>query len=220
MAATGGMEIAAIVMASGFSRRLGLNKLLLPLGEGTVIGHVLEQIGRLGYSPVIVVSQYDEVLTQAQAKGFCPVRNASPAEGKSSSIRLGISALTGLVEDRGLPAPRGVSFFTGDQVLLSDKLLTGLQEAFRAAPDTIVFPAYDGAPGSPGTFPLDMAPRLMELRGEEGGMSAAKETPDRIRLVQAEPGWQGLDIDTAQTWERVLTLWHSEWQQQEKRVFG
>ena len=43
--AGGAGGLVAIVMASGFSRRMGTNKLLLPLVESTVIERVLRVIG-------------------------------------------------------------------------------------------------------------------------------------------------------------------------------
>ena len=199
-------RIGAVVMASGFSRRLGCNKLLLPLDKGSVIGTILEQLRRVVYDPVAVVSRYDEVLTLAEEMGFHPVPNPSAAEGKSSSIRLGIGALQRAMVIENFTIPAGLIFFTGDQVLLSDSLLRKLRDVFLEAPDRIVVPVYDGAPGSPVTFPSDMIPRLMELKDEEGGMKAAKEQAHRIQYVPAEPGWQGMDIDTEESWRLAADL--------------
>ena len=200
-------SIAAIVMASGFSRRLGQNKLLLPLGDGTVVGQVLRQIGRLDFDPVVVVSQYDAVLAQADAMGFYPVANLHADESKSASIRLGLQTLEAISVMAHVPLPTGILFLTGDQVLLSDGLLRDLQAVFLEKPDSIVFPLYDGAMGSPGLFPVDMMPRLQALQGEEGGMKAAREQAHRIVTVTADPGWQGLDIDSADAWAKVKELY-------------
>jgi molybdenum cofactor cytidylyltransferase len=100
--------------------------------------------------------------------------------------------------------PAGVIFFTGDQVLLSDLLLLELRDAFKKTPDRIIVPVYDGSPGSPVTLPADMLPLLMELKGEDGGMKAVRGQEHRILRIPAEPGWQGLDLDTEETWEQVL----------------
>ena len=197
------IRIAAIVMASGFSRRMGSNKLLLPLGSGTVIERVLDQAVRMAYDEVAVVSQYDLILKIAEGRGFLPVQNLFAAEGKSSSIRLGIEALEKATEAYGRTLPDGIIFLTGDQALLSDRLLAELTATFRKYPDKIIFPVYDGKYGSPAIFPSDMAPRLKALRGEEGGMAAAREQKHRILPVKAEPAWQGLDIDTPEAWEEV-----------------
>jgi len=214
--------VAAIVMASGFSRRMGRNKLALRLDGAdtaaeadpavstaspdagcTVIEYMMDKVAGIGYDPVIVVSQYDQILLWADERGFYPVINPYAAEGKSSSIRIGVSVLEKLTAKGKFQPASGIIFFTGDQILLTGDLLEKLKEAFLARPDRIVFPAYDGKPGSPATFPIDMIPRLKKLSGEEGGMKAAKEQPDRIVLVPAEPAWQGMDFDTTEEWETV-----------------
>jgi len=194
-------------MASGFSRRLGSNKLLLPLEDRTVIDLVLEQIARVGYEPVVVVSQYDRILAMAEKLGFMPVPNPFASEGKSSSIRLGVSALEAYANQKKTSLPSGLIFFTGDQLLLSDQLLHELSATFLMNPDRIVFPVYEGEPGSPAIFPADMSARLHMLKGEEGGMKAAIEQKGRIDTVKASPGWQGMDFDTQEEWEKVKKLW-------------
>ena len=199
-------RIAAIVMASGFSRRMGRNKLFLPLDEGVVIERVLDQIGKIGYVAVVVVSQYDQVLAYARERGFWPVANDRAADGKSSSIRLGVETLESLAGNGEIDPPAGIAFFTGDQLLLSDQLLRVLKETFSAHPDRIIFPAYDGKPGSPAIFPIDMVFRLKRLEGEEGGMKAAFEQEERILAVPAEPSWQGMDFDTLEEWEKVKEI--------------
>ncbi|MCL2120793.1 MAG: NTP transferase domain-containing protein [Clostridiales bacterium] len=195
--------VSAVVMASGFSRRMGRNKLLLPWENGTVIGSVLDRIGRIGYDTVAVVSQYTEILEMAGIRGFVSVGNPYAAEGKSSSIRLGIAALEERATSAGKPMPLGIIFFPGDQVLMTDQLLWKLNECFLQAPDRIVVPVYDGRPGSPVTFPADRIPLLKTLKGEEGGMKAVGEERDRILYIPAEAGWQGMDVDSEEDWERV-----------------
>ncbi|MCL1805739.1 MAG: nucleotidyltransferase family protein [Clostridiales bacterium] len=220
MAAQRQKPIAAVIMASGFSRRMGRNKLALRLDGadieaapaaapgpgGTVIEYMMDKVARVGYEPVIVVSQYDQILLWADERGFYPVINPYAAQGKSSSIRISLSVLEKLTAKGKFRPASGIIFFPGDQILLSGELLEELKMAFLARPDRIVFPSYDGKPGSPATFPADMLPRLKKLEGEEGGMAAAKEQPDRILLVPAEPAWQGMDVDTMEDWERARGL--------------
>ena len=175
----------------------------------TVIEYVMDQAASIGYDPLIVVSQYGQILIWAEERGLYPVNNPYAAEGKSSSIRIGASVLETMIAKGEFPPPAGITFITGDQILLSAGLLQELKETFLEHPDRIVFPSYGGKPGSPATFPLDMLPRLKELEGEEGGMIAARERKERILLVPAEPAWQGMDFDTMEDWEKALALWRT-----------
>jgi molybdenum cofactor cytidylyltransferase len=196
-------------MASGYSRRMGRNKLLLPLGGGTVIGAVLDLVATMDYAVVAVVSQYDEILALAAERGMRPVANRAAAQGKSGSIQVGVAALSELTTAGLCPQPAGIIFFTGDQIHLNKALLTRLQNAFIRRPTRIVFPSYGGKIGSPAIFPADLAPRLAALRGEEGGMKVAAEQKERIWRVPvpAAQAWRGLDFDTWDDWLRSSALW-------------
>ena len=195
--------IAVLIMASGFSRRMGCNKLLLDLGGRVVIEEIMDQAVRTGFAPVAVVSPYKEVLRLAGGRGLLGVDNPHAAAGKSASIRLGIEALEALANKQEEPPPEGILFMTGDQILLTDSLLAAIRETFCRDPSRIVFPSYDGNPGSPALFPRDIFPRLKRLEGEQGGRIAAEEQKHRICFVPAEPGWQGADFDTGREWEHV-----------------
>ena len=201
--------LAAIVLASGYSRRMGQNKLLLPLGEGgeTVISRVLGQIAPIGYSAVIVVSQYPEILRLALERGFFAVENPLAQEGKSASIRLGLRELARLEREKQIAPAAGAVFFTGDQIFLSRSLLWRLREAFLARPQELLFPSFDGQIGSPGTFPRDCFADLAELRGEAGGMSLVQSRRGRLRLLPAESALEGFDFDTPEQWQQALVLW-------------
>ena len=207
--AGGAGGLVAIVMASGFSRRMGTNKLLLPLDGLTVIERVLRVIGSVGYSGVIVVSQYAEILALAQRLGFFAVLNAQAARGKSSSIRLGLGAAAELTAAGRLPESAAATFFTGDQIFLSRDFLTRLKEEWSARTEALVFPAYGGKAGSPGIFPADCFDELLALEGEAGGMAVAKRHADRLRLVPAESDIEGFDFDTQEEWRQALRLWSS-----------
>jgi len=194
--------VGAILMASGFSRRMGYNKLLLNLGEGSVAEHILDQIQRQRYAAVTVVSQYAEILEMARQRGFLSVMNKQADEGKSSSIRLGLKAMAKIEEIKGY------IFFTGDQILLSDELLERLRNTFITHPDKIIYPEYEGKFGSPVIFPADLAPELVSLKEEQGGRFVADQHSDRLLPVPVQPGWQGLDFDCPEDWEKVRQLWN------------
>lgn len=189
--------VAAVLMASGFSRRMGCNKLLLNMGSQTVIWYVMEQINRIGFDEKIVVSQYDQIISLAQDLDFATAFNPWAEQGKSSSIRIALEAL---------PAMNGYCFFTGDQILLRDDLLKGLLAAFRQHPDKIVVPTYKGEWGSPAIFPGDLKTELLRLSGEQGGRKVAERYRERVMLVEADPAWQGMDFDTTDQWIYVQSL--------------
>ena len=50
------MNIAAIVLAAGLSRRMGKNKLLLPFGNSSLLGRSLALVASLPYAERILVT--------------------------------------------------------------------------------------------------------------------------------------------------------------------
>jgi len=87
--------IAVVVLAAGWSSRMGSFKPLLPFGADTVLGHVLSTIARAAIGPayVVVGNEADRMVPVVEACGATAVVNAAFAEGMMSSIKAGIAAL-------------------------------------------------------------------------------------------------------------------------------
>ena len=49
-------KVTAIILAAGESRRMGQPKLLLPWGNGTILGTVIETIREAGANDILVVT--------------------------------------------------------------------------------------------------------------------------------------------------------------------
>lgn len=105
-------EVTAVLMASGFGRRYGGNKLLDDLNGRPLYRHALDHIVQaLGRDALIVVTQYEEIFRQAREMGLRAVMNDQAAEGISASIRLGTERalqdqICPALQDRTCLAPR------------------------------------------------------------------------------------------------------------------
>ena len=69
------MKISAIVMASGLSRRMGENKLLLDFKGKKLYEHTLDMLEKSKIDEVILVSSYKEILEDGEKRGFKTVYN-------------------------------------------------------------------------------------------------------------------------------------------------
>jgi len=87
--------VSAIVLAAGYSRRMGNFKPLLPLGNGTVLSTVVDQLRAAGVDDVCVVTgHHAETLHSEIARlGARSAYNPDFDRGMYSSIVRGISAL-------------------------------------------------------------------------------------------------------------------------------
>lgn len=84
------LPLTAVLLASGFGRRYGGNKLEegfegKPLYRCT-LDHVTEAVGK---EHVVVVTQYRSILEEMEREGIRALHNAEAAEGISASIRIG-----------------------------------------------------------------------------------------------------------------------------------
>ena len=103
------MRISFIYMASGFGSRFGSNKLLVPFKGKALYRHGLDCICRAagelekeGYqTEVLVVSQYEEILEQAESQGLRAVLNRFSGQGITASLRLGTDSAS--PESEALP---------------------------------------------------------------------------------------------------------------------
>ncbi len=87
-------RITAILLAAGLSKRLGRNKLLLPLGDETVIRKTAEAVLESAVSEVILVTGHEEALVKQAVKDLNVRLKHNPryAQGQSTSMVAGVEA--------------------------------------------------------------------------------------------------------------------------------
>ncbi len=185
------MNVAAIILAAGASRRLGQPKQLLLLGGEMMIERTIRLANEAGAAPVItVLGAYHEVIREAvRLSNFTPVINSAWEQGISSSIQAGLAAV-----EESDPQTAGVLILACDQPRLSAEHLRAMLAAFcaQAAP-SIVASAYGGILGIPAVFPRKVFPPLRALRGDKGARSLLLQPPCPL-VALTFPGGE-IDID-------------------------
>lgn len=189
-----GDRIDGILLAAGLSRRFGAeDKLLTPVGGEPLVARTLRMLAGLEeLERVICVCSSDSVERLASEQGAVTVRNPSPEEGISGSIRLGIARSDA---DYYL-------FAVGDQPYLSPEVVKMLLAARE--PGKIVTPAYGGRTGNPVLFPRGFREELLALTGEEGGKVICRRRPERVIRVEIPQAKPLLDVDTKDDFDRLI----------------
>lgn len=136
-------SIAAIVLAAGWSSRMGAFKPLLPFGDETVLGHVISTINkaRIDRIYVVVGNEAERMVPIVEAHGAVAVLNAAFAAGMMSSIKAGIAALSDTVD--------GVMILPVDVPLVRASTLTHIAGRIGAAAALILRPTFRGKSGHP-----------------------------------------------------------------------
>lgn len=186
--------IHAIIMASGKSKRMGTNKLLLPLGDRPLITYTFEVVKQSNFKRRILVSDDTTILNLGKAWGFEVIFNPKAHLGQSESIKLGVSSATDAL---------GYAFVPCDQPLLDVETVNGLISLFYMHPDKLIVPCYRDKWGSPTIFSNRFYPELMALEGDVGGKPILKKHLKEIVFYEVNDAMILKDIDTLEDYELV-----------------
>jgi len=181
-------KTAGIILAAGESRRLGSPKQLLPLGEKTMVEHIVEVALSSPLQEVVVVLGHRAEEIRPLLRGVKVVVNEEWPQGLSSSLCAGLRALS--------PQFEACLFFLADQPKVTPQLVGSLIARHRRTLAPIVAPRFRGQRGNPVLFARSLFPELLALQGEEGGRSLIEEHRHLVEWVEVDSGDYFLDIDT------------------------
>ena len=185
------MTTAAVVLAAGAGSRFGGGKLRALLHGRPILVHVVAAARAAGLDPIVVVLPPTAELDLLDLGAVRRVTNPNPAEGLSSSVRLGLRALE--LDD----AVEAAAILPGDQPLVRPDVIADLLAALAASPATpFVVPRYadDGAP-NPILARRSIWRLADELAGDRGFGPVLATHPELVRYVPV--GGSNPDIDTA-----------------------
>lgn len=184
-----------IVMASGYSKRMGKNKLKLPYRDTNLLDYTLEKLYFLPFSNVYVCGREKWVEDLSKNYNYTYLYNEKAELGQSESVKLGV------INSRG----EGVVFFTGDQPLLTRESILKLYYNFQRY-NYITIPVAEGERFSPVFFPESKKNELLKLTGDTGGREVIKNA-SLISFVNFPDKKEFLDIDTPEEYLTFSTLY-------------
>jgi molybdenum cofactor cytidylyltransferase len=186
---------AAIVLAAGFARRMGRQKLLLTLGGKPVVRWAVERVAP-HVDEVVVVTGEDDAAVREALTGLAVrfARNPRPQDGQGSSIAVGVAALK--------PWTRAAVIALGDQPRVPAAVVPGLLEAQRRTGKAVVAPVYRGTQGTPVLFAAEVFGELRALRGDAGARSVVEARPERVERVAFDLPMPA-DVDTPEDYARL-----------------
>jgi molybdenum cofactor cytidylyltransferase len=190
--------ICAIILAAGRSRRMGTQKLLLPLAGTTVIGHIVDEVLRSPVDETIVVLGRDaDSLGEALAgRRVTFVTNADPEGEMLSSVRCGLRVLP--------PECDAVLVALGDQPAIAADTIRRLIEAFRTAGRGIVVPVHGGKGGHPILFSMRYRDEVLTHHDAVGLRGLRQAHPEDVLELEVESPSVLTDMDRPEDYRREL----------------
>lgn len=200
-------KINIILLAAGNSRRFGSNKLLTEFRGKPLYRYTFDMAEKLAErlektnidSNIVIVSQYEEILTEAETSGYMTIKNNKPEEGISYSIKLALRACSQSDdrEDKKTKIYNGLKylFFVCDQPLLRSESVINLIFAYINSDKTMGCLGYKNRLGNPCIFDSKCVPDLFELEGDAGGKKIILLNPDSTLMMESCDEKELFDID-------------------------
>ena len=186
-----------IILASGFSRRMGKNKLLMKIGEETILEKVIKEIKKSNISNIILVAREDNIINLGIKEKLKVVINDNAIYGQSNAIKLGLTKAD---------LDKNFMFFCGDQPFIDSFSINKLVESSLNFKDNIIMPKVKDKIGSPIIFPNYLKFQLDKLEGDVGGREVIKNNKDRVKYIDIDNDLFLQDIDTLDDYKKFIMI--------------
>lgn len=151
----------ALILAAGFSTRMGTCKTALPWGDRNLLQYQIKQFLLAGFTPIVVLGSHNFQRQKDCALGSEVVINYAPERGKTSSILTGLEAL---------PPKWSSLFISAVDQPRSTKIYQNLLEVHQQEAALITAPTYAGKLGHPLLFSDRLLPELQNIKEATFGL--------------------------------------------------
>lgn len=196
-------SIAAIILASGLSKRMGSPKQLLLYHDKPLLEYMIRKLLPLPFNKIyaVVGHKSNEIMNKISVNDsrFEWKINRNYKDGQSAALKCAIKCVNDC---------KGVMVFLADQPLIKRETIKKVfdyaaEQIERGQEGFVVQPSYLGRNGHPVFFSKMIYPSFDSLRGDEGGKSIIKEASHHYLLNVEDQGIL-LDIDTQEDYRCLL----------------
>ncbi len=190
-------RVTAIVLAAGESRRMGKTKQLLPWGQTTVLGQVLDNLIASSVNDILVVTGHlaEAVTSIAVVVNVPTIHNPNYAAGEMlSSLQTAI-----------LQLPRkcsGILVVLADQPRVGHEVIDQILIAYWQGKGKIVAPSYKGSRGNPVLIDADYFEELLNLPPGSAPRELLRRHPADVHYIEVNSAAIIQDLDSPEQYER------------------
>ena len=197
-------KITGLILAAGYSSRMGTNKALLPFGNETVIERQIKCFIETGIHDLFIVVGYDadKVTNAVNRYPVNIIYNKNYSDGMFSSIQSGVKVIDPDVFD-------GVFLLPVDHPLIHSHALETIIERFGKLSVKILYPCYHNRKGHPPLFSTCLIKEILESRGDAGLKGIFTKYQNYAEFVDMGNQECLMDIDTEQDYLKALDYLNS-----------
>lgn len=194
-------SFAGVILAAGFSTRMGQDKALLPWQGSTFLTAAIRALQPFTDLVLVVVGGNEETLAPVvNAEAAFLVRNPAPEQGQFSSLQRGLeevlnrgrdAAIVTLV-DRPAPNPQTVD-------LLKNEFLNA-DEGIWA-----VIPEFGGKHGHPIVIRREMIEAFLRVPVTSNARDVKHDHEDHIRYLPVSDAYVALNVNTPEDLQKLYS---------------
>lgn len=186
--------ITGIILASGYSRRMKKDKLIMNINGKPMVEWAIRACSNSKLDHIILVYRNPKVKEIGDKYRIKNIYNEKAYLGQSEGIKLGIKSVRNA---------DGYMFLTGDMPYIDSKLIDRLIEEYKKNPNSIIVPYYNGKQGMPTIFPKEYKEDFLNINGDKGGRDIIRKNPNLVKKIYIRDEKLGMDIDTMEDVERL-----------------
>lgn len=196
--------VVGVLLAAGNSRRMGTNKLALPLGNVTIGSASLEAALSSTLDHVIIVQKKEDEASWV-CSAFLKKENWSQIVCEDASHGQAHSLAAGLKAVEEMEAEAAVVLLA-DQPFIDFGLIDQLIETYKKTGAPFVASRFNGTPRPPVLFSSRLFPLLQGLRGDKGAGNLLKQPSFAKKgiMIDVETARSFFDIDTKHDYEKAV----------------
>lgn len=190
-------DLAAIILAAGYSSRMKLFKPLLPLGSSTVIENSIDSFRNAGVDNIVVVVgfQAKKLIPVLEQKGVSWVFNENFSDGMYSSIVEGVSSLPQHI--------KGFFLLPADIPLVRKDTIDSLVEGYKHSNMNIIYPSFSKRRGHPPLISSFLFSEIINYDGTGGLKALLRKYEEHAHYVDVDDEGVLIDIDTYEDYLRL-----------------
>ncbi|NLY35852.1 MAG: nucleotidyltransferase family protein [Tissierellia bacterium] len=186
--------ITGIILASGFSKRMGEDKLLMNVKGKQMVEWVIIASKKSSLDRILLIYRSEKVKEVGEIYNIETIFNPKAPLGQSEAMKLGV---------RKAIDSDAYMFLLADQPFINPQLIDKLIDQYKKNRTSILVPYYNGQKGTPTIFPSVYKNELLKIQGDKGGRDIIRKNPASIVRVDIYEEKMGFDIDSPGDFEII-----------------
>ena len=195
------MEIGALIVAAGMSRRMGEFKPMLSIGSISVAQRVVATLSQAGVNKIVMITGYNAVILERHlsGNGIIFLRNEEYETTQMfDSVKIGLEYLHGKC-DKILFTPVDVPLFTARTV-----------KTILDSGAPLACPMCEGQQGHPILIANELIPEILADCGEQGLKGAMDRCSVPLHRIEVKDFGTVRDADTPEDFSELLEYHNSQ----------